>query len=63
VWVEGEISNLRTPSSGTRTSRSDDTAQLRCVLFRGRGRRVAFQPEDGMQVLAFGGLDVVPRAR
>jgi exodeoxyribonuclease VII large subunit len=28
------------------------------VLFRGRGRRVAFQPEDGMQVLAFGGLDV-----
>ena len=59
VWVEGEISNLRTPSSGhAYFTLKDDTAQLRCVLFRGRGRRGAFQPEDGMQVLAFGGLDV-----
>jgi exodeoxyribonuclease VII large subunit len=59
VWVEGEISNLRTPSSGhAYFTLKDDGAQLRCVLFRGRGRRVAFQPEDGMQVLAFGGLDV-----
>ena len=59
VWVEGEISNLRTPSSGhAYFTLKDDTAQLRCVLFRSRGRRVAFQPEDGMQVLAFGGLDV-----
>jgi len=57
--VEGEISNLRTPSSGhAYFTLKDDGAQLRCVLFRGRGRRVAFQPEDGMQVLAFGGLDV-----
>jgi exodeoxyribonuclease VII large subunit len=59
VWVEGEISNLRTPSSGhAYFTLKDDTAQLRCVLFRSRGRRLAFQPEDGMQVLAFGGLDV-----
>jgi exodeoxyribonuclease VII large subunit len=59
VWVEGEISNLRTPSSGhAYFTLKDDGAQLRCVLFRSRGRRVAFQPEDGMQVLAFGGLDV-----
>jgi len=59
VWVEGEISNLRVPSSGhVYFTLKDDGAQLRCVLFRSRGRRVAFQPEDGMQVLAFGGLDV-----
>jgi exodeoxyribonuclease VII large subunit len=59
VWVEGEISNLRTPSSGhAYFTLKDDGAQLRCVLFRSRGRRLAFQPEDGMQVLAFGGLDV-----
>jgi len=59
VWVEGEISNLRIPSSGhVYFTLKDDGAQLRCVLFRSRGRRVAFQPEDGMQVLAFGGLDV-----
>ncbi|PYO27618.1 MAG: exodeoxyribonuclease VII large subunit, partial [Candidatus Rokuibacteriota bacterium] len=36
----------------------DDLAQLRCVLFRGRGRRVRFALEDGLQVLVFGGLDV-----
>jgi exodeoxyribonuclease VII large subunit len=61
VWVVGEISNLRIPSSGhVYFTLKDDGAQLRCVLFRSRGRRVAFQPEDGMQVLAFGGLDVYP---
>ena len=59
VWVEGEVSNLRTPSSGhAYFTLKDDAAQLRCVLFRGRGRRVRFEVEDGMQVLAFGGLDV-----
>ena len=36
----------------------DEGAQLRCVLFRSRARRVRFEPEDGLQVLAFGGLEV-----
>jgi exodeoxyribonuclease VII large subunit len=59
VWVEGEVSNLRTPSSGhVYFTLKDDAAQLRCVLFRARGRRVPFELEDGLQVLAFGGLDV-----
>ena len=59
VWVEGEISNLRTPASGhAYFTLKDEMAQLRAVLFRGRGRRVRFDLEDGMQVLAFGGLDV-----
>ena len=59
IWVEGEISNLREPSSGhAYFTLKDDLAQLRCVLFRGRGRRVRFALEDGLQVLVFGGLDV-----
>jgi exodeoxyribonuclease VII large subunit len=59
VWVEGEISNLRMPSSGhAYFTLKDDAAQLRCVLFKSRGRRVRFEIEDGLQVLAFGGLDV-----
>ena len=59
VWVEGEISNLRTPGSGhSYFTLKDEGAQLSAVLFRGRGRRVRFNLEDGMQVLAFGGLDV-----
>ncbi len=61
VWVEGEISNLRLPSSGhAYFTLKDDLAQLRAVLFRSRGRHVKFELEDGMQVLAFGGLDVFP---
>ena len=59
AWVEGEISNLRLPSSGhAYFTLKDDQAQLRCVLFRNRWRRVRFEPEDGMHVLALGGLDV-----
>jgi exodeoxyribonuclease VII large subunit len=59
VWVEGEISNLRAPGSGhIYFTLKDEGAQLRAVLFRSRLRRVKFEPEDGMQVLAFGGLDV-----
>jgi exodeoxyribonuclease VII large subunit len=59
VWVQGEISNLRIPGSGhAYFTLKDETAQLRAVLFRNRGRRIRFEPEDGMQVLAFGGLDV-----
>jgi exodeoxyribonuclease VII large subunit len=61
VWVEGEISNLRMPGSGhAYFTLKDETAQLRAVLFRNRGRRIRFEPEDGMKVLAFGGLDLYP---
>ena len=57
--MQGEISNLRVPGSGhVYFTLKDDAAQLRAVLFRGRGRRVRFAVEDGMQVLAFGGIDV-----
>jgi len=59
MWVEGEISNLRTPGSGhAYFTLKDEGAQISAVLFRGRGRRLRFELEDGMQVLAFGGLDV-----
>jgi exodeoxyribonuclease VII large subunit len=59
VWVEGEISNLRAASSGhAYFTLKDDLAQLRCVLFRNRVRRVRFDVADGLQVLVFGGLDV-----
>jgi exodeoxyribonuclease VII large subunit len=59
VWVEGEISNLRVPSSGhAYFTLKDEGAQISAVLFRSRGRRVRFEPEDGMRVLAFGALDV-----
>jgi exodeoxyribonuclease VII large subunit len=58
-WVEGEISNLRIPSSGhVYFTLKDEAAQIKAVLFRNRARRIHFEPQDGLSVLAFGGLDV-----
>jgi exodeoxyribonuclease VII large subunit len=58
-WVEGEISNLRVPGSGhAYFTLKDDQAQIRAVLFRNRLRRIRFEPEDGLHVLAFGSLEV-----
>jgi exodeoxyribonuclease VII large subunit len=59
LWVEGEVSNLRVHSSGhVYFTLKDEEAQVRAVLFRGRVRRLRFEPADGLHVLAFGRLDV-----
>jgi exodeoxyribonuclease VII large subunit len=59
VWVEGEISNLRVPASGhAYFTLKDEGAQMRAVLFRSKTRHVRFKLEDGLSVLAFGGLEV-----
>ncbi|WP_339023581.1 exodeoxyribonuclease VII large subunit [Aeromonas salmonicida] len=52
VWLTGELSNLAMPSSGHwYFSLKDLGAQVRCAMFKGNNRRVAFRPQDGMQVL------------
>ncbi|MGH8547885.1 MAG: exodeoxyribonuclease VII large subunit [Methylococcales bacterium] len=52
IWVEGEISNLASPSSGhLYFTLKDDKAQIRCAMFRAQRRRLTFRPEDGCQVL------------
>ena len=60
VWVEGEVSNFRSTASGhAYFTLKDEGAQLRCVLFRSRARRrVRFEPEDGLHVMAFGAVEV-----
>jgi len=59
VWVSGEISNLRRPASGhAYFTLKDGEAQLRAALFRGAARRLVFEPEDGLEVLACGDLTV-----
>ena len=59
LWVEGEISNLRTPSSGhSYFTLKDDTSQIRAVLFKGQGRRLPFTLEDGQRLICFGRLSV-----
>ncbi len=59
VWVEGEISNLRTPYSGhSYFTLKDKNAQIRSVLFKGQKSMVRFEIEDGQQVLVRGRITV-----
>lgn len=59
VWVRGEISNLRVPSSGhCYFTLKEDRSQLKAVLFRGQQRHMRFTPEAGLQVLCQGRLSV-----
>ncbi|MDD5462714.1 MAG: exodeoxyribonuclease VII large subunit [Methylococcales bacterium] len=52
ILVEGEISNLSTPSSGhLYFSLKDAHAQVRCAMFRTQQRRLAFRPENGKHVV------------
>lgn len=52
IRVEGEISNLSTPSSGhLYFSLKDAHAQIRCAMFRNQQRRLGFKPENGKQVI------------
>jgi exodeoxyribonuclease VII large subunit len=63
LWVEGEISNFVAHTSGHfYFSLKDETAQLRCVMFRGANRRLRFVPEDGLAYAAFGAVTVYARS-
>ena len=59
VWVEGEVSNLRIPSSGhVYFSLNDQESQIRAVLFRRVAAALPFQVENGLTVLAKGRVSV-----
>ncbi len=55
LWLAGEVSNLARPSSGHwYFSLKDESAQVRCAMFRQRNLMVRFPVRDGAQVLARG---------
>ena len=55
VWLEGEISNLARPASGHwYFSLKDESAQVRCAMFRNRSMLVRFPVKDGARVIARG---------
>lgn len=59
IWVEGEVSNLRTPSSGhLYFTLKDASSQLRVVLFRSSAQRLRFSVKEGLQVIVRGRLTV-----
>ncbi len=59
VWISGEISNLRIPSSGhSYFTLKDETAQIPSVMFRGQLRQLRFKLEDGLNVVGLGRISV-----
>jgi exodeoxyribonuclease VII large subunit len=61
VWVEGEISNFKQHTSGhLYFTMKDEGAQISAVMWRSRVANLAFQPEDGMKVIARGSITVYP---
>ncbi len=59
VWVEGEISNLRCPSSGHQyLTLKDQGSQIRAVLFRSQAQKLKFALQDGLEVLVLGRVTV-----
>jgi exodeoxyribonuclease VII large subunit len=59
VWVRGEISNFRMPSSGhCYFTLKDESAQIAAVMFRAQNRQIKFVPEDGLSIIGLGRLSL-----
>ena len=53
AWIGGEISNFRPAASGHwYFTLKDETAQVDCVMFRGRAAALDWEPAEGMRVEA-----------
>ena len=62
VAVKGEISNYKLyPSGHHYFTLKDESAALKCVMFKGPAARLRFRPANGMQVIAMGKVSVFPR--
>ena len=62
VAVRGEISNYKQyPSGHHYFTLKDESASLKCVMFKGNALRLRFRPENGMKVIAMGKISVYPR--
>ncbi len=61
VWVVGEISNFERAQSGhCYLTLKDEQAQLRAVIWRSTAVKLRFEPEDGMEVVCAGYINVYP---
>ena len=59
LWVEGEVTNVKQSSRGhLYCSLKDEGARIDCVMWTSRARRLRFEVEDGLAVLAQGALVV-----
>lgn len=59
LWVQGEVSNLSTPSSGhIYFTLKDAGAQIACVIWRTQAIGLTYRPRSGDQVLVHGAIGV-----
>lgn len=61
VWVVGELSSFRAPSSGhLYFTLKDDECQIKAVMFRSYAGLLRFRPEEGLAVIIRGRVSVYP---
>jgi exodeoxyribonuclease VII large subunit len=59
IWITGEISNFRRPSSGHGYfTLKDANSQIAAVMFRAQIRNLKFDPEDGLSIVGLGRISV-----
>ncbi|MDD5115525.1 MAG: exodeoxyribonuclease VII large subunit [Candidatus Omnitrophica bacterium] len=59
IWVEGEISNFKAAASGHfYFSLKDQNSLIGAAMFIYANKGLKFKPEDGLQVICFGRVDV-----
>lgn len=59
LWIVGEVANWRRVSSGhCYFSLRDESAQLPCMIWRSDAARLPTDPEEGMEVCAYGRLSL-----
>ncbi|MFQ5491645.1 MAG: exodeoxyribonuclease VII large subunit [Phycisphaerae bacterium] len=63
VHVVGQLSNFKRHGSGhLYFTLKDDASELGCIMWRSSAAKLAFDPQDGMELLAGGYIDVFERA-
>lgn len=59
VWVQGEVSNFFSASSGHwYFSLKDENSEIRCAMFAGKNSRLSFEPKDGDNLILNGTLSI-----
>ncbi len=59
IWVEGEISNFTSHSSGHfYFTLKDERSEIKCAFFKGYNEKIKFEIKDGMQAVCFGKIGI-----
>lgn len=59
IWISGEISNFKIPSSGhCYFTLKDPHSQISAVMFRAQANALKFRPEDGLSIVGLGRISV-----